>query len=191
MTTIQAPQHPIESARDALEERPLLAVDAALSALGATRGHRSAEESAEYLDVLARAVLTAGNCGEVGEGEDPVTLMLKDRGCERLACAALLRLLAFDDTVFTEDRRLLAATTFFDRVLARSLYPAAKLSPKAQSFEKRDQLRTLVADHEEALIGHVRSLRSAEGMGAFRPVFGKLFNTAVNRVVVVRFFPRA
>jgi hypothetical protein len=189
MTTIQAPQHPIESARDALEERPLLAVDAALSALGATRGHRSAEESAEYLDVLARAVLAAGNCGEVEEGEDPVALMLKDRGCERLACAALLRLLAFDDTAFTEDRRLLAATTFFDRVLARSLYPEAKLSPKAQSFEKRDQLRTLVADHEEALIGHVRSLRSAEGMGAFRPVFGKLFNTAVNRVVVVPFLP--
>src|SRR3954467_15040777 len=87
MTTIQAPQHPIESAREALEERPLLAVDMALSALGVTRGHRSVEESAEYLDVLADAVLAAGNCREAEDGEDPVALMLEDRGCERLACA--------------------------------------------------------------------------------------------------------
>ncbi len=189
MTTVQAPQHPIESARLALGERPLLAVDMALSALGATRGHRSAEESAEYLDILASSILAASGCPEAGGEEDPVAVMLGDRGCERLACAALLRLLAFDDAVFTEDRRLLAATSFFDRVLARSLYPEAGLAPKAQSFEKRDQLRTLVTEHEEALIAHVRSLRSAEGMAAFRPVLGKLFNSKVNRALVAPFLP--
>ena len=188
MATIQAPQHPIESAQEALADRPLLAVDMALSALGTTRGHRSAEESAEYLDVLARAVLAEGGSPEAVHG-DAVTMMLSDRGCERLACAALLRLLAFDDTVFTEDRRLLAATSFFDRVLARSLYPEAGLSAKAQSFEKRDQLRTLVAEHEEALIAHVRSLRSAKGLAAFRPAFGKLFNSAISRAAVLPFLP--
>lgn len=189
MTTAKAPQHPIESARRALGERPVLAVDLALAALGATRGHRSPEESGEYLDLLAQGVLAASHCPAPVEDEDPVAAMLGDRSCDRLACAALLRLLVFDDAAFSEDRRLLGAPALFDRVLARTLYPEAGLESKDQSFQKRDRLRTLVGDHESALIAHVRSLQSAEGMAAFRPAFGKLFNSKVNRSVVLPFLP--
>jgi hypothetical protein len=118
-----------------------------------------------------------------------VATMLADRRCDRLACAALLRLLVFDDALFSEDRRLLGAPALFDRVVARTLYADAGLTVKDQSFQKRDRLRTLVADHEQGLIGHVRSLRSGEGMTAFRPAFGKLFNSKVNRAVVLPFLP--
>jgi uncharacterized protein len=189
MATTEVSQHPIERARTALEERPVLAADLALSALGATRGHRSAEETQEYLDLMARALIAASRCPVPAGDEDPLKVMLGDRKCDRLACAALLRLLVFDDDVFSEDRRLLGAPSVFDRVLAKTLYPEAGLSTKDQSFLKRDRLRTLVADHESALIEHVRSLQSMEGMKAFRPAFGKLFNSKANRSVVLPFLP--
>jgi hypothetical protein len=118
-----------------------------------------------------------------------VETMLGDRKCDRLACASLLRLLVFDDDAFTTDHRLLGATALFDRVLAKTLYPEAGLGTKNQAYVKRDRLRTLVADHEEALIEHVKSLRSSEGLKAFRPPFGKLFNSKVNRAVVLPFLP--
>jgi hypothetical protein len=165
------------------------AVDLALSALGATRGHRSEKETEEYLDILARAVIAASSCPVPSGEEDPVEAMLGDRKCDRIACASLLRLLVFDDDAFSVDRRLLGAAGLFDRALAKTLYPESGLSTKNQTFVKRDRLRTLVADHEEALIEHVKSLRSIEGMNAFRPAFGKLFNSKTNRTVVLPFLP--
>jgi len=189
MATTEVSQHPIERAKAVLEDRPVLAIDFALSALGATRGHRSAEETQDYVDLLARAVIAASNCPAPTADEDPVKAMLGDRKCDRLASAALLRLLVFDDDAFSEDRRLLGTPGLFDRVLAKTLYPEAGLTAKDQSFLKRDRLRTLVADHESSLIEHVRSLRSIEGMAAFRPAFGKLFNSKANRSVVLPFLP--
>src|SRR6201999_1292711 len=56
-------------------------------------------------------------------------------------------------------------------------------------YEKRGKLRTLVADHEAALLELVRSLRSAEGMATFRPAFGKLVNSDVNRSIVIPSLP--
>lgn len=187
-STTSASRSPFDAGSDNAVERPVLAVDQLLFAFGRTRGARTSEETAHHMDTLARAVLLASNCA-LEEGEDPVQTMLKNRRCDPLACAALLRLLVFDDEVFSEDSRLLHSTAMFDRVVGPTLYGEVQLTPKVQSFDKRDRLRGLVESHEDRLIGHVGSLKSLEAFQSFRRIFNELFNNRATRAFVLPFLP--
>lgn len=100
--------HPIEQAQRLLNDSPIQAVDAALRALRITAEERREAKTAAYLDILARAILRA-SAVEHAAGEDPVIAMLESRNCDRLACAALLRVLILDDSVFAVDARLRGA----------------------------------------------------------------------------------
>src|SRR5436309_338071 len=135
--------HPIDRAERLISSDPLFATDLALTALGATSGHRSEPETQHYLEVLARAVMTASGCS-AQSGRDPVEAMLAEGKCDHLACAALLRLLVLDEDVFTRDSRLRGTIALFDRVLAGRLYKAANVSTKSQAYEKRAGLRNVV-----------------------------------------------
>lgn len=115
--------------------------------------------------------------------------MLRTRGCDRLACAVMLRVLIVDDSAFDEDPRLRGTTALFDRTLSSSLYPAAGLEKKSQAFEKKDQLRTLVTEHEGRLLSHLSGLSSLEAMEAFRRDFGQLFRAPSTRAFVIPFLP--
>jgi hypothetical protein len=180
--------HPIERAEALVASEPLLAVDAAVIALGSTQGHRSEQETAHYLDVLARAVLATRPDAFSDGGADPVSTMLAERKCDAISCAALLRLLVVDDAAF-EDPRLRAANALFDRTLAGRLYRSLDLTEKAQAFAKRDRLRTHVANHETALLAHLDSLGSLDALQAFRQQFSKLFKDQTTQVAFVPFLP--
>jgi len=180
--------HPIDRARENLAQRPLVAADLSLLALGATRGHRSGAETSHYLDLLARAVMSASSCAE-GDSDDPVTAMLSEGSCDSLATAALLRLLVLDEDVFTDDERLRSTIGLFDRVLEARLYRSAGIALKDQAFEKRAKLRNAVAGHELALQAHVDSLGSLDALAPFRQQLSKLFKDQIAQVTVRPFTP--
>lgn len=190
MPPAKAEIHPIEQAQRDLNNQPIRAIDAALDALRQTARTRSEVKTKAYLDILARAVLS-GSGVILPTGEDPVVLMLETRGCDRLACAALLRILIVDDEAFAEDPRLRGSTALFDRTLSNSLYSAAGLTKKSQAFEKKDQLRTLVADHEQSLLSNISSLGSLKAVKAFRRDFGQMFRAHITRVLVLPFLPES
>jgi hypothetical protein len=182
-------ENPFDTAWQVAESNPVLAVDQMLFAFGTTRGQRSEKETAGHLDQLASIVLKASNCNGLEAGDDPVAMMLKRRQCDRLACAALLRLLVFDDEVFSQDPRLLHSTAVFDRVVGPKLYAEVQLTAKQQSFDKRDRLRNLVEAHEDHLIKHVQSLRSLDAFQGFRRTFNELFSHGATRAFVLPFLP--
>jgi Cdc6-like AAA superfamily ATPase len=190
MPPTETEMHPIEQAQRHLSDAPIKAVDAALQALRITSGERREAKTRAYLDILAQAVLRVA-AGENSAGEDPVIAMLKLRSCDRLACATLLRVLILNDDVFAADSRLRDASALFDRTLANTLYPVAGITRNSQAFEKRDHLRTLVADHEQSLLAHVSSLSSLEAVQAFRSDFGKLFRSKVTGAFVLPFLPES
>lgn len=190
MSTAETAVHPIEQAKRDLTTRPVLAIDSALAAMGATRHRRTEQKTAAYLDILARAIINASNALSPDVDEDPAKAMLADRKCDRLACASLLRLLIVDDEVFSSDPRLRFGTALFDRAFAKSLYPEAGLTESDQAFTKRDRLRTLAMGHEEALFNHVKSLGSLDALDAFRERFGKLFGAPGTRAFVLPFLPK-
>lgn len=138
---------------------------------------------------MAQAIIAASHSIIPASDEDPVSVMLADRKCDHVACAALLRLLVFDDDPFSTDRRLRGATALFDRALAKTLYPDAGIGLKDQAYAKRDGLRTLVYTHEEALIGHAKSLNSLDAMEPFRRGFGRLFGAKETRAFISPFLP--
>ncbi len=189
MTTESSSLHPIDRAQQRLADgAPLAAVDLALQALGVTRGHRSSSETEHYLDVLAEGVSNASSCS-AEPGRDVVEAMLSERRCDHLACAALLRLLVFDEDAFTDDPRLRGAIALFDRVLAGRLYQLANISAKTQAFEKRSALRNVVERHEVALQSHIESLGSMDALAAFRQQLSKLFRDQITQLVVQPFIP--
>lgn len=187
MTTGVATASSIEVARARLDEDPILAIDIALEAFRATRGKRSETETEQYVDVLAKGVIAASG-GHYKKGKPPPVVMLSDRAHDRIAAAALLRLLVVDDEPFRSDHRLRDSTALFDR-LPPLLLKDAGIVPKEQAYEKRDKLRTLVASHEENLVNQVASLGSLDAMGAFRRAFGQLFNTPETHAFVLPFLP--
>jgi hypothetical protein len=180
---------PFDTARQLARSKPVLAVDQMLFAFGTTRGQRSEQETARWLDELATTVLSANNGPALEAGNDPVAAMLKNRQCDRMACAALMRLLVFDDEVFSQDPRLLHSTALFDRVVGPKLYAEVQLTAKQQSFDKRDRLRHLVENHEDNLIKHVQSLRSLDAFQTFRRTFNELFSHGATRAFVLPFLP--
>jgi hypothetical protein len=188
MPPINAELHPIEQAKQALKDRPILAIDAALLALRQSPGVRPETTTKAYLDLLARAVVSASGV-VVPTGEDPVRIMLETRACDRLACAALLRALVLDEEIFKEEPRLRGAIALFDRALSNTLYSQAGLSKKSQAFEKRDQLRTLVSGHEQSLIAYISGLGSLEALDVFRRDLGRLFRASATDAFVLPFLP--
>ena len=132
--------------------------------------------------LLGKAVLAASGAAGI-KGKGPLASMFGDHRCDALACSALLRLLVLDDTPF-DDVALRPATALFDRVLGNRIYAKYGLSTKDQSFEKRDRLRTLVEEHETALLGHCQSLGSLDALGAFRERFGKLYQSQFTQVLM-------
>lgn len=188
MNLAEVTAHPLDRAKRDLPARPAVAIETVLKILGAARGQRSDEETADLLDVMAQAIMVYSHSAVPAE-EDPVLAMLADRKCDRVACASFLRLLVFDDDPFSSDPRLRDTTALFDRALANSLYPDAGIAVKDQAFEKRDKLRTLVSSHEESLIGYAKSLGSLDGLDSFRQGFGQLFGKAPTRVFIAPFLP--
>lgn len=188
MPPVSIDLHPIEQAKQDLDKKPLRAIDAALSALAQTAKSRADTATKAYLDVLGRAVAYASEVS-IPVGEDPVRAIVDTRACDRIACAALLRLLVADDEAFAVDPRLRGATALFDRTLKGSLYPMAGLEVKSQTFEKRDQLRSLVEAHERDLISQVGALRSLSAVGSFRSDLRKLFQTGGTAAFVLPFLP--
>ena len=180
--------HPIERAKSAITDRPLVAVDLALQALGATRGHRSDEETTYYVDVLAEGVLSASGSPSARDA-DLVGAMLAGGTSDSLAVAALLRLLVLDEDVVTQDERLRPTIGLLDRFLAARLYKNAGVAVKDQAFEKRAKLRNLVAEHEIALQSHIDSFGSLDALAVFRQQLSKLFKDQVSQVVVRPFTP--
>src|SRR5690242_11789541 len=124
-------EHPIDRAEACVDTAPVLAADLALQAFGATRHRRSDTETDHYLGLLARATLASGACG-AGNAINPVDALFEENACEKLACAALLRLLVLDDDPFDEALLRGRAITLFDRLLQARLYPQLHLSTKAQ-----------------------------------------------------------
>lgn len=180
--------HPIERAQALVETAPLLAADFALTAFGQTRGHRGEPETEFYTEVLSRAVLAATGV-PLPAGAAPVATMLSERGCERLACAALLRLLVLDDTVFDDVALRRDTVALFDRTLAKRVYGQLQITTKTQTFEKQEALRTALLAEEAALTTHVESLRSLEALGGFRQQLNKLFQGGVTAAAIRPFLP--
>ena len=188
MTTGAVTSPSIEVARARLDEDPILAIDVALEAFRATRGSRSETETEQYVDVLAKGVIAASG-GRYEKGKPPPVAMLSDRDNDRIAAAALLRLLVLDDEPFETDRRLRDSTALFERALLPVILKDAGIVAKEQAYEKRGKLRTLVASHEESLVNHVASLGSLDAMGSFRRGFGQLFNTPETHAFMLPFLP--
>ncbi len=188
MPPLSVELHPIEQAKQDLKEKPLRAIDAALTALAQTARSRSDTTTKAYLDVFGRAVAKASDVA-IPAGGDPVKTMVETRACDRVACAALLRLLVADDEVFTVDQRLRGAIALFDRMLKSSLYPKVGLTANSQTFEKRDQLRSLVDAHEHDLLSQVGALRSLSAVASFRGDLRKLFQSGPTGAFVLPFLP--
>lgn len=183
-----ATAHPIERAQALIEIAPLLAADFALMAFGQTRGHRGEPETEFYTDVLGRAVLAATGVS-LPAGAAPVVTMLSERGCEKLACAALLRLLVLDDSVFEDVTLRRDSIALFDRTLANRVYGQLQVTTKTQTYEKQEALRAAVLGQEAALTQHVESLRSLEALGGFRQQLNKLFQSGITVAAIRPFLP--
>jgi hypothetical protein len=182
----QKMQHPIDRAQSAIPDQPLLAVDLALHAFATTRGHRSEPETAQYLDVLGKAV-----CAATGTHVDRtrgIEGMFDDHACDELSCAALLRLLALDDDAF-EGPRLRDAISVFDRVLGNRVYRSLELSSKTQAFHKKDVLRIAVSANEVALQTLIDSLSSLDMLQSFRQDLSKLLKEPLTQAAISPFLP--
>lgn len=181
---------PIDTARRALNDAPIRAVDLALTAIGATRGHRSDPDTQAYLSVLAEGILRASTIS-FSETDDPLERMLSETACEDLACSCLLRLLVHDDDVFREDGRLRAAHKLFDRRLAARVYSKLSINLKDQSFEKRDALRSAVIGLELGIQSQVERAASLDDVALFRNNLSQFLNDPVTEAVVTPLLPAA
>lgn len=182
-------EHPIDRAERLIAVSPVVALDLALIALAQTREHRSEPDTGHYLEVVARAILTATSPSINASGADPLATVFADHRCDRYAAAALLRLTVLDDTVFDNRQLSHGAIPLFDRVAGPRVYDRIGLSAKSQTFEKIDGLRTAIEDHEVAFQSHIQSLNALAALSTFRQRLFQILKDSYTTLCIGPFLP--
>ena len=184
----------LDSARNEIVSRPIVAVDRLIKAFSMIRSGDNSVQLQEVLRVYFEALKRlCGISAEINR-QDPIGFLLASNitpNHRRLLAVCLLRLLSANNDCFKEESGMrFKAFKLFDEQFAKDIYPLVNVSSNAQNYEKENALITAYPTAVDALDAGIREFTSLENLPISRHTYNRSLNHKLAKPLIWPFLPK-
>lgn len=187
-------QELISKANEALNNKPLVAIDCALEIISQAKTENTSISSLEILELFCKATLKSAEIFEKDWNSDIVSSLFINKfspSQKHFIAVSLIRLINANNE-FLNERSSLRPQCFklFDEILSQDLYKMLSINVKMQTHEKESKFLEVVSKFHEDFLDLIEFFKNLQQFPDIRHRFLQTINSKISKSLVYPFLPK-